>query len=140
LSLHVSRQMLLQEYTQAGNNDGESIFDGSHHFSLRVQRALSLIDAGTEQRLNVAELAAQVGLSRRQLLRLFRREIGKTPAEVLMHRRLERAHSLVLHSHLPLAVVSSAVGFSSQSHMTSSFKKFFGTTPAEHRRSHQMRS
>ena len=140
LSLQVSRQMLLQEYTKASNDEGESIFDGSHHFSLRIQRALSLIDAGTEQRLNVGELAAQVGLSRRQLLRLFRRETGKTPAEILIHRRLERAHSLVLHSHLPLAVVSSAVGFSSQSHMTSSYKKYFGTTPAEHRRTHQMRS
>jgi len=139
LSLQVSRQMLLREYTKVGNDEGESIFDGSHHFSLRVQRALSLIDAGTEQRLNVGELAAQVGLSRRQLLRLFRRETGKTPAEILIHRRLERAQSLVLHSHLPLAVVSSAVGFSSQSHMTSSYKKYFGTTPAEHRRTHQMR-
>lgn len=140
LSLQVSRQMLLQEYTRAGNKQGGSIFDGSHHFSLRVQRALSLIDAGTEQRLNVSDLAAQVGLSRRQLLRLFRRETGKTPAEILIHRRLERAHSLVLHSHLPLAVVSSAVGFSSQSHMTSSYKKHFGTTPAEDRRTHQMRT
>lgn len=138
LSLTVSRQMLLQEYTQAGNVEGESIFDGSHHFSLRVQRALSLIDAGTEQSLNVSELAAQVGLSRRQLLRLFRRETGKTPAKILMHRRLERAHSLILHSHLPLAVVSSAVGFSSQSHLTSSYKKHYGTTPAEHRRTYQM--
>ncbi len=137
-SLMVSRQMLLQEYTQPGNDEQESIYDGSHHFSLRVQRALSLIDAGTERKLNVSELAAQVGLSRRQLLRLFRRETGKTPGAILVQRRLERAHSLVLHSHLPLAVVSSAVGFSSQSHLTSSYKKYYGTTPAEHRRSHQM--
>ena len=138
LSLMVSRQMLLQEYTNLGDAEPESIFDGSHHFSLRVQRALSLIDAGTERRLNVSELAAQVGLSRRQLLRLFRRETGKSPAAILIQRRLERAHSLVLHSHLPLAVVSTAVGFSSQSHMTSSYKKKYGTTPAEHRRAHQM--
>ena len=138
LSLIVSRQMLLREYTQSGNVERDSIFDGSRHFSLRVQRALSLIDAGTEQRLNVGELAAKVGLSRRQLLRLFRREIGKTPAEILIQRRLERARSLVLHSHLPLAVVSTAVGFSSQSHLTSSYKKYFGTTPAEHRRTHQL--
>jgi len=139
LSMDVSRQMLLQEYTQSGNVEWDSIFDGSRHYSLRVQRALSLIDGGTEQRLNVRELAAQVGLSRRQLLRLFRREIGKTPAQVLIQRRLERARSLVIHSHLPLAVVSTAVGFSSQSHLTGSYKKHFGTTPAEHRRTHQLR-
>lgn len=140
MSLMVSRQMLLQEFTQPGNSEQESIYDGSHHYSLRVQRALSLIDAGTERKLNVSELAAQVGLSRRQLLRLFRRETGKTPAAILVQRRLERAQSLVLHSHLPLAVVSSAVGFSSQSHLTTSYKKYYGTTPAQHRRSHQMGS
>jgi len=139
LSLLVSRQMLLQEYANSENAEGRSIFDGSHHYSLRVQRALSLIDGGTEQRLNVNELAAQVGLSRRQLHRLFRRETGKTPTEMLMQRRLERAYSLVLHSHLPLALVSSAVGFSSQSHLTTCYRKHYGTTPAEHRRTHQMR-
>lgn len=140
LCLQVSRQMLLREYTKAGNDEKRSFFDASHHYSLRVQRALSVIDAGTEQRLNVGELAAQVGLSRRQLLRLFRRETGRTPSTMLIHRRLERANSLVMHSLLPLVVISSAVGFSSQSHMTSSYKKYYGMTPSEHRRAHQTRS
>ncbi len=139
LAISISRQMLLQEYSHPTTVEQKSIFDGSHHFSLRVQRALSLIDSNTEKRFNVSELAAQIGLTRRQLLRLFRRETGKTPTAILIQRRLERALSLVLHSHLPLAVISSAVGFSSQSHLTSSYKKYYGTTPGEHRRNHQMR-
>ena len=139
LSLTVSRQMLLQDYSNPGKPESESILDGSHHFSFRVQRALSLIDPGVEQRMNVTQLAERVGLSRRQLLRLFRRETGKTPGEILMHRRLERAQSLILHSHLPIVAISSAVGFCSQSHLTSSYKKYFGITPAEHRRNHQMK-
>ncbi len=137
LSILVSRQMLLQEYTNTDFGEQESVFDGSHHFSFHVQRALSLIDAGSEQLLNVSDLAAEVGLGRRQLLRLFRRETGKTPIEILIQRRLERALSLVLHSHLPLAIVASSVGFCSQSHLTSAYRKYYGTTPAAHRRSHQ---
>lgn len=139
LSLQVSRQMLLHDYSNPGGLPTESILDGSQHFSFRVQRALSLIDPGIEQRMNATQLAERVGLSRRQLLRLFRRETGKTPGEILAQRRLERARSLVLHSHLPLAVISGAVGFCSQSHLTTSYKKHFDTTPAEHRRSHQMK-
>ena len=131
--------MLLQGYSNPGELEKESILDGSDHFSFRVQRALSLIDPGVEQRMNVTQLAERVGLSRRQLLRLFRREIGKTPGEILMQRRLERAQSLLLHSHLPIAVISNAVGFCSQSHLTTSYKKHFDTTPAEHRRNHQMK-
>ncbi len=139
LSLQVSRQMLLHDYSNPGGLATESILDGSQHFSFRVQRALSLIDPGIEQRMNATQLAERVGLSRRQLLRLFRRETGKTPGKILAQRRLERARSLVLHSHLPLAVISGAVGFCSQSHLTTSYKKHFDTTPAEHRRSHQMK-
>ena len=139
LSLTVSRQLLLQDYPNPDKLESDSLLDGSHHFSFRVQRALSLIDPGVEQRMNVTQLAERVGLSRRQLLRLFRRETGKTPGEILMHRRLERAQSLILHSHLPIVAISSAVGFCSQSHLTSSYKKYFGITPAEHRRNHQMK-
>ncbi|MFT5811305.1 MAG: transcriptional regulator GlxA family with amidase domain [Rubritalea sp.] len=138
LAQQVSRQMLLQHYSMPGETETQLVFEGNHHFSARVQLALSLLDAEVPQRMNVSGLADRVGISRRELLRLFRREIGKTPGEVLNQRRLERAQSLVLHSHLPLAQISSAVGFSSQSHLTTCYQKFYNTTPARHRRSHQV--
>lgn len=137
LAQKVSRQMLLQDYSMPGALESQLIYSGSHHFSPRVQRALSLLDASVDQGINVSALAQRVGISRRELLRLFRRETGKTPIEILNQRRLERAQSLILHSHLSLAVIASAVGYSSQSHLTSSYKKYFDTTPAQHRRSHQ---
>ena len=139
ISMQVSRQLLLQEFPGSAGSDPNSILNGSHHFSFRVQRALGLIDVSIDGNLNVSDLASRVGLSRRQLLRLFRREVGMTPAAVLAQRRLERARSLVLHSHLPLATVSTATGFSAQSHLTSAYKNHFGTTPAQHRREYRMR-
>ena len=140
LALQVSRQMLLQDYSMPGELESQMVFDGSHHFSPRVQRALSLLEAGVGQGTTVSSLAIRVGLSRRELLRVFRRETGKTPQQVLSQRRLERAQSLVLHSHLPIASISSAVGFSSQSHLTTCYRKYYGTTPALHRRQHQVNS
>jgi AraC family carnitine catabolism transcriptional activator len=140
LALQVSRQMLLQDYSMPVELESPMVYDGSHHFSPRVQRALNLLEAGVEQRMTVTGLASMVGLSRRELLRVFRRETGKTPHEVINQRRLERAQSLVLHSHLPIAAISSAVGYSSQSHLTTCYRKFYGTTPALHRREHQINS
>ena len=140
LALQVSRQMLLHDYSMPGKLESQLVFDGSHHFSPRVQRVLSLLEAGVEQGINVSGLADRVGLSRRELLRLFRRETGKSPQQVLSQRRLERAQSLVLHSHLPIAVIADAVGFSSQSHMTSCYRNYYNNTPAQHRREHQMKS
>lgn len=133
IMLQVSRQMLMKDYAPS-QGKSQLIFDASHQYSPRVQRALSLLDSGIEHEFNVSSLARQVGISRRELLRLFQVEIGKAPSKILIQRRLERAQSLVLNSHLPLAVISSAVGFSSQSHLTTSYRKYYGITPSAHRR------
>jgi len=140
LAQQVSRQLLLEDYSMPGEHESQMIFDGSHHFSPRVQRALSLLEAGVGEGITVAGLAERVGLGRRELLRLFRRETGKSPQQILNQRRLERSRSLVLHSHLPIAVIANAVGFSSQSHLTSAYRNSYDTTPAQHRRAHQMKS
>lgn len=136
LAQQVSRQMLLQDYSMPSPTETLLVLDGNYHFSARVQRALSLLDTEVSQRVNVSGLAERVGISRRELLRLFRREIGKTPGEVLNQRQLERSKSLVLHSHLSLVQISSAVGFSSPSHMTTCYRKLYNITPAQHRRQH----
>ena len=133
----VSRQMLLEDH--AGQNSGVSprIFDGSHHYSPQVQRIFSLLDAGIDGRMTVNMLAEKVGLSRRELLRLLQKETGQSPSEILNTRRLERARSLVKHSHLPLAAVAQAVGFSSQSHLTLRYREMYEVTPAQDRRQRQ---
>ncbi len=134
----VSRQMLLGEYP-VPTGDGEAAmeslaFGDGQHYSPQVQRVLNLLEAGIEGPMTVAALADTVGISRRELLRLLRRETGQTPSEIINARRLERAQSLVRHSRLPLAAVADAVGFSSQSHLTMRYRQRFGVTPAQHRR------
>jgi len=129
LALKVARQMLLRDHNETG--------DDRQQYSTRVQRALSLFDASIEQGLNIEQLASRIGVSRRELLRLFQRETGKTPSELLNQRRLQRAHALVTHSQLSLAAISTALGFSSQSHLTTAYRKHFATTPARHRRQQQ---
>jgi len=129
LALKVARQMLLRDHTETG--------DDQQQYSTRVQRALNLFDVSIEHGLNIEQLASRVGVSRRELLRLFQRETGKTPSDLLNQRRLRRAHALVTRSQLSIASISAALGFSSQSHLTTAYRKYYATTPAQHRRQQQ---
>ena len=133
LALRVSRQMLLQEAPDVlpGIPTRRQL---GQRVSPLVQDALGLIDSGFGESLGVEELAQRVGLSRRELLRRFRGELNTTPSAILAQRRLERARSLILNSRLPMAAIASAVGFSSQAHLTSSYRRHFGITPAQQRR------
>ena len=133
----VSRQMLLEDYNVSDENVLPRVVEGGHQHSPQVQRILSLLDSVIDGEMNVQRLADQVGLSRRELLRLLKREVQQTPSQILNERRLERSRSLIQHSHLPLAEVANAVGFSSQSHLTMRYKKHYGVTPAQDRREHQ---
>ena len=138
IALKISRQMLLQE--QSVVLPGSTHRSSGQHYSPPVQRALSLIEAGVGQSITVNQLAQRIGISRRDLLRLFRKELNNTPSRVLAQRRLDRARSLVLNTGLPMIAIAESVGFSSQSHLTSSYHAEFGITPAQQRREYKAAS
>jgi AraC family carnitine catabolism transcriptional activator len=133
VALKISRQMLLQEESIAPQGRRVTL----RHYSAPVQRALNLIEAGVGQSITVADLAREVNISRRELLRRCRAELNDTPSRILAQRRLDRARSLVLNTRLPMAAIAASVGFSSQSHLTSSYRAEFGTTPAQQRREYR---
>ena len=136
IALKISRQMLLQEQSVVLAGSPASRMMGQH-YSPRVQRALAMIEAGIGQSITVAELATRIGISRRELLRLFRGELNNTPSNILGQRRLDRARSLILNTGLPMTTIADSVGFSSQSHLTSSYRAHFGITPAQQRREYK---
>lgn len=139
IALKISRQMLLQEQSivPPGTGSGRSV---GRHYSPPVQRALDLIEACAGEPIGVNELAARIGISRRDLLRLFRRELNNTPSRILAERRLDRARSLILNTRLPMSSIADSVGFSSQSHLTASYHREFGITPAQQRREYEAAS
>lgn len=139
IALKISRQMLLQEQSVVMPGSTNQRTSNRFH-SPPVQRALRLIEAGVGQSLTVNELANRIGISRRELLRLFRKELNTTPSRVLAQRRLDRSRSLILNTGLPMATIADAVGFSSQSHLTASYHAEFGITPAQQRREYKAAS
>ncbi|MFD0419791.1 AraC family transcriptional regulator [Streptomyces sp. NPDC127108] len=82
----------------------------------------------------LAQLAAELGLSRYQLLRAFRTTMGMPPYAWLAQHRVTRARAL-LESGLRPAAVAGRVGFADQAHLTRWFRRVVGVTPAAYRNS-----
>jgi AraC family transcriptional regulator len=89
------------------------------------------------QELAVAELARVVGMSQYYFSKLFKLSTGTTPHQYVMRQRVERAQELLSQGRTPLAEIATHVGFETQSHFTSVFRRLSGVTPKHYRESHQ---
>ncbi len=97
--------------------------------------AMQLMDQSIEAPLNVADIADQVNLSRRQLERLFKKYVGVSPVEYFIQLRISRAHALLNETDMNLAQIAAATGFTSTANFTLRFKKRFGQSPSAFRKS-----
>ena len=79
-------------------------------------------------------LASAVGLSQRQLARVFRASTGLTVMEWVVQRRLEVASRLLAEGELPIKEISHRAGYAHVTSFTASFVRQFGVPPAEYRR------
>jgi transcriptional regulator GlxA family with amidase domain len=95
---------------------------------------IELIEANIEQPLTPAELAELVGISKRQLERLFRRYLNTTPARYYLTLRLETAKQMLEKSSVKIIDVAIACGFKSAGHFSSRYYSSFGVTPRESRK------
>ncbi len=98
-----------------------------------VIAALELMENHIADPLSGAQLARAVGLSLRQLERLFRDRLARTPMQQYRAIRLERARTLIRQTSLSLTEISLACGFASNSHLSRAYRKRFATTPAADR-------
>jgi AraC-like DNA-binding protein len=100
----------------------------------RLKRAIEYIDARLAEPIRLADVAAATGLTRMHFAAQFRAATGQSPHEFLLQRRIERAQEMLVNSGVALVDVALSVGFQSQSHFTSVFKRFAGQPPQAWRR------
>jgi transcriptional regulator GlxA family with amidase domain len=100
----------------------------------RVRNALLLMEQHVEDTIPIETLAPLVGLSRRQLERLFQSEIATSPRQAYLTIRMETARKLVVNTSIPIIQVALACGFESDSHFTRRFRQHYGQTPSSIRR------
>lgn len=99
----------------------------------RLSEAVTLMETNLEEPLSTDDIANLVGLSRRQLERLFKQYLGSLPSRYYLELRLQRARQLLLETNHSIVQVGLMCGFSSGSHFSTAFGALFGNTPREER-------
>jgi len=99
----------------------------------RIQTTINFIQDNLNQPLSIDELAAQVQVSPTHFRRLFKKATGMSTHQFITHMRMKKARELLISTDVPLIHIAESMGFSSQSHFTSSFKKVHAVSPARYR-------
>ncbi|XXD82046.1 helix-turn-helix transcriptional regulator [Pseudomonas sp. Z5-35] len=97
----------------------------------RMRLLDEFIDAGLDQPLGVPAMAQLLGLSEGYFMRAFKHATGQSPHGYLIDRRLAKARALISDTSTTLTQIALACGFSSQAHMTTTFKQRLGVSPAQ---------
>lgn len=104
---------------------------GSTPDALRL--AIEIMEQHLEEAIAIPDISVRVGLSQRQLERLFRRYVRKSPQLYYRDIRLDRARSLVTQTALLLTEVAVACGFASPVHFSRAYRARFGMPPSRDR-------
>ncbi len=100
----------------------------------KLTEAVSLMEANIEEPMTLSELSHHIGLSRRQLERLFKKYLDVVPTRYYLELRLERARQLLLQTSLPIVEVALACGFISAPHFSKCYRDVYGIPPRDERR------
>jgi transcriptional regulator GlxA family with amidase domain len=100
----------------------------------KLSQLVELMEESLERPKSAMRLAKTVGLSVRQVERLFLRYLNVTPGRYYMNLRLDRARELLRQTHAPILDVALATGFASHSYFAQSYRAQFGRSPSDERR------
>jgi AraC-like DNA-binding protein len=95
----------------------------------RLKRAIDYVEARLAEPLSLADLASSAGLTRMHFAAQFRAATGLRPHEYLLRRRIERAQDMLVGTGMSLVDVALSVGFQTQAHFTTVFKRYAGQPP-----------
>lgn len=99
----------------------------------RLAAVIARMEENLEDPISPARLAADAGMSTRQLERLFRKYLNRSPKRYYMETRLGRARNLLMQTELSIIEVALASGFSSPSHFSKCYRAQYGSTPYRER-------
>jgi AraC-like DNA-binding protein len=108
---------------------------GSKLAQWRLKRVIDYVEARLDESVSLADVASSAGLTRMHFAAQFRAATGLRPHEYLLRRRIERAQEMLLGTAMSLVEVALSVGFQTQAHFTSVFKRYAGQPPRAWRES-----
>ena len=107
--------------------------DARTSLSPLVALVVTYIRSNISSDLSCAALAKRFSVHRNHLSAKFKEDTGKTLSEFVMYEKIRRAKSLLAGTDKPFFEIADYLGFSSQSHFQTTFKRFTNQTPKEYR-------
>ncbi|MDW4496522.1 GlxA family transcriptional regulator [Sulfitobacter sp. D35] len=105
----------------------------------KLSQVIQMMEQAIEEPISPSVLAKNVGMSTRQLERLFRRYLSRSPKRYYMELRLQKARNLLMQTDMSVINVALACGFASPSHFSKCYRAHYDTTPYRERGSHATR-
>ncbi len=99
----------------------------------KLSAVIQMMEVNIEEPISPSILAKDVGMSTRQLERLFRRYLNRSPKRYYMELRLQKARNLLMQTDMSVINVALACGFASPSHFSKCYRDFFDRTPRKER-------
>ncbi len=99
----------------------------------KLSMVIQMMEANIEEPISPSLLAKEVGMSTRQLERLFRRYLNRSPKRYYMELRLQKARNLLMQTDMSVINVALACGFASPSHFSKCYRAHYETTPYRER-------
>ena len=105
----------------------------------KLSKVIQMMETNIEEPISPSLLAKEVGMSTRQLERLFRRYLTRSPKRYYMELRLQKARNLLMQTDMSVINVALACGFASPSHFSKCYRAHYDTTPYRERGTHSAR-
>ena len=99
----------------------------------KLSLVIQKMEQNIEEPISPATLARDVAMSTRQLERLFRRYLNRSPKRYYMELRLQKARNLLMQTDMSVINVALACGFASPSHFSKCYRAHYDTTPYRER-------
>ena len=130
----ISEQFILDRIRSEGDRQHIPLQAKVGIYHDRLIKAAALMEANIEEPLSLDQLADAIGVSRRQIERLFKRHLDQVPTKYYLELRLRRARELLLQTSMSIMDVTTACGFQSPPHFSKCYRGVFGYPPSAERR------
>ncbi len=129
----IAAHLLNSHNSKAIGDFGSRLYQSGESSQSYLHRAVDYIAASLDKELTIEKLANVANMNPIYFARAFKRRLGVAPHQFILTKRIERAKELLAYSDSPIVEIALATGFSSQSHLSSVFKRIVGSTPKSFR-------
>lgn len=99
----------------------------------RIAKVLDYVNQNVAKSITIEELADKACLTKSYLIRVFRQNLGITPLQYVIRKKIQYSQTLLLESDMTIQQVATTIGIPDVSYFIRLFKKNLGFTPQEYR-------